>query len=340
MTRSGIPPGSVAGGFALAIILFGALVAPIIAPHGPDDRFDRMLNAPPTVVHVRGADGRLRSPYINPWIRVNQLEQQYESDRASEVSLIWFADGHLVQSGDETVAPLLLLGADGSGRDVLSRLMFGARVSLGLSMTAAFLAVCLGAAIGGVAGYVGGATDTVLMRITEFVIVLPAMYVVLALRSVMPLVLASRDVYLILLVIFAILGAPGIARGVRTIVQTERRRDYAAAASSLGASHTRVLVRHLLPSARGFLLVQLTLLIPALIVAEATLSYVGLGFPDPVPSWGTMLHEASNLRALADFPWLLSPAAAMFLVVFSVNLLLQRESGSVFNGPGFRSIRS
>jgi len=178
------------------------------------------------------------------------------------------------------------------------------------------------------------------MRMTEFVIVLPAMYVVLALRSVMPLVLTSREVYEILLVIFAILGAPPIARGVRTIVLTERHLDYATAASALGASHTRLLVRHLLPSTRGFLLVQLTLLIPAFIVAEATLSYVGLGFPDQVPSWGTMLHEASNLRALADFPWLLSPAAAMFLVVFSVNLLLQRESRGVLNSPSFRSIRS
>ena len=88
------------------------------------------------------------------------------------------------------------------------------------------------------------------------------------------------------------------------------------------------------------MLVQLTLLIPAFIVAEATLSYVGLGFPDPVPSWGTMLHDASNLRALADFPWLLSPAAAMFLVVFSMNLLLQRESKGVLNSADFRSIRS
>jgi peptide/nickel transport system permease protein len=339
MTRSGIRAGSVIGGLVLAVALLGALMAPIVAPHGPDDRFDRMLNQPPTVVRVVGADG-LRSPYINPWIRVNQLEQRYEPDRSSEVSLIWFAEGHLVQSKDEVRAPLLLLGADSFGRDVFSRLMFGARVSLGLSIIAALLAMCLGAAIGGIAGYVGGTTDAVLMRITELIIVLPAMYLVLVLRSVMPLVLTSREVYLILLVIFVILGAPAIARGVRAIVQTECHLDYAAAASALGASHTRLLVRHLLPSTHGFLLVQLTLLIPAFIVAEATLSYVGLGFPDPVPSWGTMLHEASNLRALADFPWLLSPAAAMFLVVFSINLLLQRESRGVLNSSAFRSIRS
>ena len=112
---------------------------------------------------------------------------------------------------------------------------------------------------------------------------------------------------------------------MRAIVRSERRLDYAVAATSLGAGPIRVLVRHLLPATRGFLVVELTLLVPAFIVAEATLSYVGLGFPDPIASWGTMLHDASNIRMFADFPWLLSPAAAMFLVVLGLNLLLQQS---------------
>src|SRR5262245_8843799 len=178
------------------------------------------------------------------------------------------------------------------------------------------------------------------MRMTELVIVLPAMYVVLALRAVMPLVLTSADVFVIMMLIFAVLGAPGIARGVRAIVGAERHLDYAAAVSSLGATHARLLIRHLLPSARGFLAVQLTLLIPAFVVAEATLSFVGLGFPDPAPSWGVMLQEASNLRALVDFPWLLSPAAAMFLLTLSVNLLLERRTTGLFDRAAFGSIQS
>ena len=153
------------------------------------------------------------------------------------------------------------------------------------------------------------------MRATDFVMVLPAMYVALALRSVLPLVLAPHRVFLLLAAIFAIVGAPFVARGVRAIVRSERRLDYAVAAQALGASPLRLLFRHLLPAARGFLAVELTMLVPAFIVAEATLSYVGLGFPDPVASWGTMLHDAASVRAFADFPWLLSPAAAMFLVV-------------------------
>ena len=187
-------------------------------------------------------------------------------------------------------------------------------------MLAAVGALLIGGAVGSIAGYAGGVLDEALMRTSDFVLVLPAIYVALALRSVMPLVVGSRTIFFLLTAIFAIVGAPFVARGVRGIVRTERTLDYAAAAISLGASHLRLLGRHLLPAARGFILVELTMLVPAFIIAEATLSYVGLGFPDPIASWGTMLHDASNIRAFADFPWLLSPAAAMFLVVLGLNL--------------------
>jgi peptide/nickel transport system permease protein len=142
-------------------------------------------------------------------------------------------------------------------------------------------------------------------------------------------VLGPGTVFVLLAAIFAVVGSPFIARGVRGIIRTERRLDYVAAAESLGASQGRLLARHLLPATRGFVFVQLTLLVPAFIVAEATLSYVGLGFPEPVASWGTMLQEAASLRAFVDFPWLLSPAAAMFLVVFGVNLSLQHRQTDV-----------
>src|SRR5262249_46332693 len=155
--------------------------------------------------------------------------------------------------------------------------------------------------------------------------VLPAMYVALALRSVLPLVLPPVVVFAMLVGIFTVVGAPFIARGVRAIVRTERRLDYAAAAEASGASGWRLLVRHLLPAARGFVAVEITMLLPAFIVSEATLSFIGLGFPDPIASWGTMLHDASNVRVFVDFPWLLSPAVAMFAVVFGLNLALQGQ---------------
>ena len=178
-----------------------------------------------------------------------------------------------------------------------------------------------GAAIGGVAGYAGGAVDELLSRFSDFVLVLPAIYVVLALRAVMPLVLPARDVFVLLVGIFALVGWPVVARGVRGIIASEREREYVTAGRALGAGPVRLLAVHLLPATRGYLATQATLLLPAFILAEATLSYVG--FPDSVPTWGTMLHDASNVALLGEAPWMLAPAAAIFLVVLAVNLVVQ-----------------
>jgi peptide/nickel transport system permease protein len=316
------------GAFIVAAAAFAALAAPLLSSHAPDDRRPRLLNSPPTTPHIRDAEGRWRTPFIYPWRLVNQLEQRYDEDRSAPVTLRWFSHGRIIASADESAAPFMPLGTDSYGRDVWARLLFGARASLGIALLAAAGAVLVGALVGGVAGYIGGATDDALMRATDFVMVLPAMYVALALRSVLPLVLPPLTISILLTAIFAIVGTPFVARGVRGIVRTERRLDYAAAAEAIGMSDARLLVRHLLPAARGFLGVELTMLVPAFVVAEATLSYIGLGFPDPVPSWGTMLHDASNVRVFVDFPWLLSPAVAMFIVVFGLNLALQgRRTG-------------
>jgi peptide/nickel transport system permease protein len=304
------------------IAVVAAVTAPILAPHATDDKFPGLLNAPPTLPHVIDESGSWRAPFIYPWTLADRLVQRYEQDRTIRVPLVWFSGGHAVGSSGEARAPLLLLGADSYGRDVFSRLLFGARVSLGLSILAALGSVMIGGLVGAVAGYAGGTADDVLMRGTDVVMVLPAMYVALALRSVLPLVLAPFTVFVFLGLIFAMVGAPFISRGVRGIVRSERGLEYAVAAASLGAGHVRILARHLLPATRGFIAVEMTMLVPAFIVGEATLSYVGLGFPEPVSSWGTMLHDASSLR-IADFPWLLSPAVAIFLFVLGLNLVLQ-----------------
>ena len=321
------PGVAAAGPLTLGAALLAALLAPWLAPHDPNTRHANLLNAPPTRVHM--VRGGWPAPFIYPWIRISQLEQRYEEDRSQPVAIDWFAGGRLAQSSDEGRAPLLLLGADSFGRDVFARVLYGARTSLALALAAAIGATLLGSLLGATAGYAGGVLDDALMRGSEFVLVLPTMYVALALRAVMPLVLPASAVFALLAAIFAVVGAPFISRGVRGIVRSERRLDYAAAAAAIGAGHARIVMLHLLPAAGGFIAAQLTMLVPGFIIAEATLSYVGLGFPPDVPSWGTMLQEASTIRAIGDFPWLLSPAVAIFIVVLALNVTLLRARQGV-----------
>jgi peptide/nickel transport system permease protein len=310
----------------LVLALIGALFAPFLTPHDSDARFNRLLNAPPTTIHVVDASGHLRRPFVHPWRVVSQLEQRYEPDVDVVVPLVWFGNGRLLTSSDERRAPFLPLGTDSYGRDVFARLLFGARASIGLALAAALTAIGLGAIVGAWAGRSGRTIDDAVMRASDVLLVLPGIYVALTVRAALPLVLSAGTVFVLMAGIFAVLGAPVVARGVRAIVRAERQQDYVLAAESLGAGPMRVMLRHLIPATAGFLQSQLTLLVPAFVVGEATLSYVGLGFPESVASWGTMLRDASSARALADFPWLLSPAVAMFLLVLSLNLLGESEA--------------
>jgi len=310
----------IAGAVLLGLILLAACAAPWLAPNPPNQRFAGLLYAPPTRIHA--GDG-MTAPHIHPLRIVSRLERRFDEDRATHVRLRWFSGGVLVSADPGSGAPLLLLGADAFGRDRFSRLLYGSRATLALGVLATLLATAFGALVGGVAGYAGGRLDTLLSRVSEFVVVLPAIYVMLALRAVMPLVLPGSTIFVLLLTIFAMLGWPMVARGVRAIVLVEREREYAVAARAAGASPTRLLTRHLLPAASGYLSTQASLLLPAFILAESTMSYVGLGFPDTTPTWGTMLQDASNVALLGDAPWALAPAAAIFMVVLGANLLVQ-----------------
>lgn len=312
-----------AGWSLLLLIACAALAAPWLSPNPPNRRFDDLLYAPPTDIHF-WQDGPT-APFIHSQRVVSRIERRFESDRSRPVTLRWFSSGTIVTADPENNVPLLLLGADGYGRDVFSRLLHGARATLAVSMISALLATIIGAGVGGIAGYLGGWLDGVLSRVSEFVLVLPAIYVALVLRAVLPLVLPPATVFMLLVGIFALLGWPIVARGVRAIVLAEREREYAVAARAAGAGDGRVLLRHLLPASTGFLKTQASLLVPAFMLAEATLSYVGLGFPSTVPTWGTMLQDASNVALLGDAPWSLAPAAAIFVVVLGVNLLAQSE---------------
>jgi peptide/nickel transport system permease protein len=306
----------------LALVALTAIAAPLVAPHDPSQRFADLPDAPPTRVRLFAADGSWCGLCFHPQRLVSRLEQRFEADTSATVPILLFSRGRLVTDPGDAGAPLLLAGADASGRDVFARMIFGARASLGIAFIAVLGAVALGLTIGGLAGAQGGWVDTWLMRLADIIAVLPAIYVVVTLRAALPLVLPTFTIVLLITLLLAVVGAPWIARGVRAIVVAERKSMHVEAARALGASSSRILVRHLLPATFGFVGRQAALLLPAFVLAEATLSFVGLGLPDTVPSWGTSLQEAANVSAIAAFPWVLAPAAAVFLVTLLVNIAL------------------
>ena len=290
----------------LALLAAIVLAAPLLAPYDPGRQFAGYQYAPP--MRPRIVDGGyLHRPFAYAIRLEDPLERRYAQDRSSRVDSFRGA------------APWFLLGSDPLGRDVLSRLLIGARLSLGIAVLAALLSLALGAMVGAAAGYAGGVADSVLMRIADAVMVVAAIYVVLALRGALPLVLTAPQVFVALVAVLSLVGWPVVARGVRAILRVERHAEYAEAARASGASPWRLMVRHLLPATRGFLGVQAAVLVPAFVMAEATLSFVGLGFAEPTPSWGAMLRDASAVRVAADAPWLLAPAAAIVATVFVIN---------------------
>ena len=292
--------------FIASLVVFAA-VAPTLAPYDASQSFRDFLHAPPMRPHFDGA-----RPVAHPLVLADRLEQRFEPDESRTIPLPWFG---------VSAAPVFLLGADDFGRDVLSRLLYGARMSIGLALVATLGAVLVGALAGAWAGYRGGWMDDTIMRVADFVLVLPVLYVVVVLRAVLPLVLPPATVFLLVSIIFILVGWPFVAKGVRAIVTVERSREYVEAARSIGAGPARIILRHLIPACAGHLLVQATLLLPAFILAEAALSFVGLGFPDPVASWGTMLAAAGNYNSIARFPWTLTPALAIFVIVLATNLI-------------------
>jgi len=321
---SRIPAQRVGWGLLAAIALLSA-AAPVIAPNDVARQFADLGYAPPMPPRIVDAEGRWHAPFVYPLRLVDRLQRRYVEDRTTRVPLRWFSAGALVSTENPNV-PWLPLGGDALGRDVLARVLLGARLSLGVAVVAVAGALCIGALIGAVAGFFGGRLDDGLMRVSDFVLVLPAIYVVLALRASMPLVLSTAQVFWTVALVLALAGWPYPARGVRAVIAGERRKEYAEAARAAGAGRVRILLRHLLPATRSFLLLQATLLLPAFILAEATLSYVGLGFMEPVPSWGVMLREAAGIGALSEAPWLLAPAGAIVITVFAVHLCAGKAS--------------
>ena len=212
-----------------------------------------------------------------------------------------------------------LLGADKYGRDIFSRIVHGARISLSIGLLSIVVTFVLGATIGGISGYVGGHTDNIIQRAIEIINSFPRLPLWLALAASMPSEWSSLRIYFSISIVLSILGWTGLARVVRGKILSLREEDYATAAKLLGASHGRIIFRHLLPGFTSHIIVTLTLSVPGMILGETGLSFLGLGIRPPIVSWGVMLQDCMDMQVVANYPWLLLPVIFIIITVLSFN---------------------
>ncbi|NLG96538.1 MAG: ABC transporter permease [Chloroflexi bacterium] len=227
--------------------------------------------------------------------------------------------GVSADAGEDATA--FILGTDRLGRDVLSRIIYGGRLSLLLGLLGQILTFLLGTTLGVISGYYGGAVDIVIQRLTEFVGAFPDIPIFMALAAAIPVTWDPMWVYFMLTLILVFIRWGGLARQVRGLILSLREREYVLAARSAGASDIRLMFRHLLPGTMSHVIVIVTLMIPGMILSETALSWLGLGLRPPLTSWGVLLQEVSSVRAIRFAPWLLYPVPAVILAVLSFNML-------------------
>jgi peptide/nickel transport system permease protein len=211
-------------------------------------------------------------------------------------------------------------GADKYGRDMLSRILYGSRISLTIGLIGIAITFTIGLFLGGVAGYYGGWTDEILMRITEILMSIPGFYLIISLAAVLPSGISPALRYLFIIVILSFIGWPGMTRVIRGMTLGLKQSEFVEAAIALGYPPRKVISKHLLPNTATYVIVSATLQVPQYILGEAGLSFLGIGITEPSASWGLMLSQAQNIEALTNYPWLLLPGLFIFVTVISYNL--------------------
>ena len=325
-------PLGLAGGALLVVFYALALFAPFVAPYSQEDMDRAHFYHPPHPLHWVEASGRFHiHPFVHPMRLKDAAGLIYEEDRSRLLPVRLFvkgapyrlfpgipADRHLF--GVKAPDRIHILGADGFGRDVFSRLLFGSQVSLAVGLIGIAISFSIGLLLGGISGYFGGWVDAVIMRLTELLLTIPGLYLIIALRAVFPTELPSQQVYLGIVAILALIGWAGLARVIRGMVLSIKQADYIVAAEALGMSRLRIITRHILPNTLSFVIVAATVSVPGYILGEIVLSFLGVGVQEPSASWGNMLNQARSLRVLTSFPWLLFvPGTAIFVTVMAFN---------------------
>lgn len=317
----------------LVLLYLGAIFCEPLSPHNPWALSVSMRHAPPQRVRLFH-QGSLHRPFVYPWIQHVNLDTRrisYTVDTSRPIPLRLFVKGdpyrmwgmipmnrHLFGAEGERVA---LLGADRLGRDLLSRIIYGSRISLSIGFAGVFLSLVLGVLIGGISGYYGGWIDALIQRSIEVLRSFPTIPLWLALAAAIPPTVSDVTVYFSMTLILALIGWTGLARVVRGRFLALREEDYVLSAKVAGLTEMQIIRKHLVPAFTSHLIVHVTLAIPGMILAETSLSFLRLGLRPPTLSWGVLLQDAQNITAITMHPWLLAPAAFVIITVLAYNFV-------------------
>jgi peptide/nickel transport system permease protein len=325
---------AIVGGIIILLYYLVALFPGFVAPYSLSNRFNgKFTYLPPQGVHFIH-DGQIRGPFVygvKVTGRGEYFQPLYETDYEMVIPIQFFSPGepykifgvlesdiHLFQAPDGVVS---ILGTDRQGRDMFSRIVHGSQVSLTIGLFGVIMSLTFGSVLGVVSGYYGGGVDNLIQRLIELVRSFPAIPLWMALSAAVPEHMPQTQTYFIITLILSLIGWTWLARQLRGKVLAIRNEEYILAAKLAGASDRRIIFRHLIPATFSHIVVVATLAMPAMILAETALSYLGLGLRPPITSWGVLLKEVQDIQSIAVYPWVFSPAVAIVIAILAFNFL-------------------